>query len=180
MNHEEFREWCAKNAIGNKLRAAIENIEVGKGWDMFNGLETGETLIKVVYSGPVISIEPYKKEKTGGIPGFEKSPETPNKNAARVTLVPESKTEPEKALETQKPNLKKKLDELAKRLHEGWITVEQYKNERADLEAKQVDLETEDQAENIGKNTDKSANMDLEAKKVDLEAKPEKPLKRKK
>lgn len=110
MNREEFRAWCVKNAIGQKLRAAIENIEVGRGWDMFNGLETGETFVKVVYSGPVITIMSYKVvPKPQGIPGFEMPPNVSGPHNAVPVNVPESETEP-KAPETpiKRPGEKQK------------------------------------------------------------------------
>lgn len=46
--------WFATNNIAEKLRAAIEEIVVGQGWQVFEGLETGEVIVKITHDGQKI------------------------------------------------------------------------------------------------------------------------------
>ena len=44
-------KWFLENDIASKLRAAVENIAVGQGWAVFEGLESGEVTVKLVHDG---------------------------------------------------------------------------------------------------------------------------------
>lgn len=143
MNSHEFADWAEKNSLAKKLMAALENIEVGKGWSPFNGLEKGEVLVKVVYDGINANFQPNYT----GIPGFDEQTifqseatpktelkteniETPNETPEALK---EGEPEPEKV-----PDILVKMDELAKRLHEGEITEAQYKEILARIREEEI------------------------------------------
>lgn len=57
-------EYCRKVALMSKLRAALENIEVGQGYTVFEGLQDGPIAIKLVVDDETAHFE---REKAGVI-----------------------------------------------------------------------------------------------------------------
>jgi hypothetical protein len=51
-------EFCRRNDIANKLRAAIEDIENGNGYIVFDGLQDKGALVKVTYNGVNVVLSP--------------------------------------------------------------------------------------------------------------------------
>ena len=100
MNPKEFSDWCERNSIASKLTAALENVSVGRGWAPFNGLESGETTIKVVHDGVnIVFLSDYK-----GVPGFdepafqgeeETEPESKKEDLEKPSEAPETLKEKE-------------------------------------------------------------------------------------
>lgn len=51
-------EFCRRNDIANKLRAAIEDIENGNGYIVFDGLQDKGALVRVTYNGVNVVLSP--------------------------------------------------------------------------------------------------------------------------
>jgi len=58
----EINEFAKKYNLARKFENAIEAIDRGKGWVVFDGLETGTVTVKVIYDGGV-RFEAIKKPK---------------------------------------------------------------------------------------------------------------------
>lgn len=61
---DEMSKWAKSVDLARKFEAAIQTIDIGKGWAVFKGLEKGETTVKVVYDGQVrfLAVKPPKKK----------------------------------------------------------------------------------------------------------------------
>lgn len=70
-------EFCRRNDIANKLRAAIDDIENGNGYIVFDGLQDKGALVRVTYNGVNIVLSPGPL-----LIGFDKIPKV-------ITQLPE-------------------------------------------------------------------------------------------
>lgn len=52
----DTKQFCLENNIVNKIRHALEDIEVGQGYDVFKGIETGSCNVKMLIDGPHVSL----------------------------------------------------------------------------------------------------------------------------
>lgn len=61
----EMSRWAKGVDLARKFEAAIQTIDNGNGWEIFKGLDKGETLVKVVYDGQVrfLAVKPKKASK---------------------------------------------------------------------------------------------------------------------
>jgi hypothetical protein len=54
-------QWALENAVYEKIKAALEEILVGKGWDVFDGLQNGECNVKIVYHGSSVTFHKLER-----------------------------------------------------------------------------------------------------------------------
>ncbi len=59
----DTKQFILENDIMNKMRAALEQIAVGQGFSVFEGLETGTCSIGIVYDGTNISFHKLERLK---------------------------------------------------------------------------------------------------------------------
>lgn len=59
----DTKQFILENDIMNKMRAALEQIAVGQGYTVFEGLETGTCNVGIVYDGNNISFHKLERLK---------------------------------------------------------------------------------------------------------------------
>ena len=62
---DEINKFAKDNDLAQKFERAIMNIDRGRGWAPFAGLEKGEITVKVVYNGQIrfVALEKPKPKK---------------------------------------------------------------------------------------------------------------------
>ena len=104
----DMNVFAKENDLARKFEAALQEIENGKGWKVFKGLDEGECQVRITYDGrvifhPVLKPERAKKEKVKPEP-FD----TPTGEPIITELVDDSL---DVALKKEKRSRKKEKDE---------------------------------------------------------------------
>lgn len=60
----DTKTYFLQNDLGNKIRAALEQVIVGQGFSVFRGLENGMCIVKISYDGVNVSLENVTIEKS--------------------------------------------------------------------------------------------------------------------
>lgn len=57
----DITEYCKSNSIMSKIRAALEQIEVGNGYTVLDGLQAGSVILALVNDGETVHFEAMPK-----------------------------------------------------------------------------------------------------------------------
>jgi hypothetical protein len=95
-------QWALENAVYEKIRAALEQILVGKGWDVFEGLQNGECNVKMVYHGSSVTFHKLERLEPTQLPLEEKLSPQINDTKIEPAVVLEVPAEPGPATEAEK------------------------------------------------------------------------------
>lgn len=88
----DTKRFILENDIMTKMRAALEDITVGQGYEVFEGLETGTCNVGIVYDGTNISFHKLERLKPEEI-----NIEKPTVQDEQVLPTVEPTPEPDKA-----------------------------------------------------------------------------------
>ena len=102
----DMNKFAKENDLARKFEAALQEIENGKGWRVFKGLDRGECQVRITYDGrvifhPVLKPKRAKKKK-------QKPYATPTGEPITMDLVDDSLDVALKENESKRSRKKKK------------------------------------------------------------------------
>ncbi len=71
----DMNKYAKFNNLAVKFDKAMELLDQGNGWDVFAGIEKGETTVKVIHDGTRVRFESTKKKRPRRVPKKEPEPD---------------------------------------------------------------------------------------------------------